>query len=77
MHLSNSPEPHHLLSYQTSTRACEAQTRSFELVVFSQKIHEALDSDPNSEIVAFQTDFSKAFDKKPQYELMQMSTKSG
>ena len=32
---------------------------------FLKKIHEALDSDPNSEIVAFYNDFSKAFDKVP------------
>ena len=38
---------------------------------FLKKIHETLDSDPNSEIVAFCTDFSKACDELPHYELIQ------
>ena len=38
---------------------------------FLKKIHEALHSDINSEIVVFYTDFSKAFDKVPHYELIQ------
>ena len=41
------------------------------MLSFLKKIHEALDSDPNSEFVAFYTDFSKAFDKVPHYELIQ------
>ena len=47
------------------------------MLSFLKKIHKALDSDPNSEIVAFYTDFSKAFDKVPQYELIQKVAQIG
>ena len=40
------------------------------MLSFLQMIHEALDSDPNSEIVAFYTDISIAFDKVPHLELV-------
>ena len=39
------------------------------MLSFLQKIHEALDSDPNSKIVKFYTYFLKAFDKIPHLEL--------
>ena len=47
--------------------------RSFllNMLSFLKKTHEALDSDPDSEIVAFYTDFSKAFDKVPHHKLIQ------
>ena len=41
------------------------------MLSFLKKLHEGLDSDPNSKIVAFYTDFSEAFDKVPHYELIQ------
>ena len=47
------------------------------MLSFLKKIHEALDSDPNSEIVAFYTDFSKAFYKVPDYELIQKVAQIG
>ena len=42
-----------------------------------EKIHEALDSDPDSENVAFYTDFSKDFEKVPHYELIQKVAQIG
>ena len=47
------------------------------MLSFLRKIHEAPDSDPNSEIVAFYTDFSKTSDKVPQYELIQKVAQIG
>ena len=41
------------------------------MLLFLKRIYEALDHDPQSEIIAFYTDFSKAFDKVPHYELIQ------
>ena len=41
------------------------------ILLFLKKINEALDHDPQSEIIAFYTDFSKAFDKVPHHELIQ------
>ena len=41
------------------------------ILSFHEKIHEALDSDPNSETVTFYIDSSKAFHKVPHYELIQ------
>ena len=40
------------------------------MITFLKKIHDALDNDPNSEVIAFYTDFSKAFDKVPRFELL-------
>ena len=39
-------------------------------ITFLKKIHDALNNDPNSEVIAFYTDFSKAFDKVPHFELL-------
>ena len=47
------------------------------MLSFLKKIHEALDSDPNSEIVAFYIDFFKAFGKVPHYELIQKVAQIG
>ena len=41
------------------------------MLLFLKRIYEALDHDPQSEIIAFYTDFSKAFDKVPHYEFIQ------
>ena len=41
------------------------------MLLFLKRIYEALDHDPQSEIIALYTDFSKAFDKIPHYELIQ------
>ena len=41
------------------------------MLLFLKKIYEALDHDPQSEVIAFYTDFSKAFDKVPHYDLIQ------
>ena len=40
------------------------------MITFLKKIHDALDNDPNSEVIAFYTDFSKTFDKVPHFELL-------
>ena len=47
------------------------------MLSFLKKLHEALDSNPNSEIVAFYSEFSKAFDKVPHYELIQKVAQIG
>ena len=47
------------------------------MLSFLKKIHEALDGDPNAEVVAFYTDFSKGFDKVPHYELIQKVAQIG
>ena len=41
------------------------------MLLFCKRIYEALDNDPQKEIIAFYNDFSKAFDKAPHYELIQ------
>ena len=41
-----------------------------KLITFLKKIHDAHDSDPHAEVIAFYTDFSKFFDKVPHYELL-------
>ena len=41
------------------------------MLSFLKSIHDALDNDSSTEIVAFYTDFSKAFDKVPHFELVQ------
>ena len=41
------------------------------MLVFVKGVYEALDHDPQSEIIAFYTDFSKTFEKVPHYELIQ------
>ena len=45
------------------------------MLSFLKTIHEALDKNPHSEIVAFYTDFSKAFDKFPHFELLKKVAK--
>ena len=40
------------------------------MIIFLKKIQDALDNDPNSEVIAFYTNFSKAFDKVPHFELL-------
>ena len=42
-----------------------------DMLLFLKSIYEALDHDPQSEIIAFYTDFSKAFDKVQHYQLIQ------
>ena len=41
------------------------------MLSFLKPIHDALDNESSTEIVAFYTDFSKAFDKLPHFELVQ------
>ena len=40
------------------------------MITFLKKIHDELDNDPKSEVIAFYTDFSEAFDKVPRFELL-------
>ena len=47
------------------------------ILLFLKRIYEALDHDPQSEIISFYTDFSKAFDKVSQYELIQKLIDTG
>ena len=46
------------------------QSSFTNMITSLKKIHDALDNDPNSEVIAFYTDFSKAFDKVPHFELL-------
>ena len=41
------------------------------MLSFLKSIHDALDNESSTEIVAFYTDFCKAFDKVPHFELVQ------
>ena len=41
------------------------------MLLFLKRIYEALDHDPQPEVIAFYTDISKTFDKVPHYELIQ------
>ena len=40
------------------------------MITFLINFHDALDNDPNSEVIAFYTDFLKAFEKLPHFELL-------
>ena len=41
------------------------------MLSFLKKIHEALKTNPNCQVLTLYTDFSDAFDKVPHYELIQ------
>ena len=47
------------------------------MLSFLKSIHDALDNESSTEIVAFYTDFSKAFDKVPHFELVQKAANIG
>ena len=45
------------------------------MLSFLKSIHDALDNESSTEIVAFYSDFSNAFDKVPHFELVQKIAK--
>ena len=63
----------HFQNFLTKSQHGFVRRRSVQtnMLLFLKRIYEALDHDPQSEIIAFYTDFSKAFDKVPHYELIQ------
>ena len=63
----------HFQNFLTKSQHGLVRRRSVQtnMLLFLKRIYEALDHDPQSEIIAFYTDFSKAFDKVPHYELIQ------
>ena len=63
---------HHFSTFLTKHQHGFVKNQSVftNMITFLTKIHDALDNDPNSEVIAFYTDFSKAFDKVPHFELL-------
>ena len=63
----------HFQNFLTKSQHGFVRRRSVQtnMLLFLKRIYEALDHDPQSEIIAFYTDFSKAFDQVPHYELIQ------
>ena len=63
----------HFSFYPTKHQHVLVKHRSVlsSILSFHKKIHEALDSEPNSESVTIYIDFFKAFHKVPHYELIQ------
>ena len=63
----------HFQKFLTKIKHGFVRRRSVQtnMLLFLKRIYEALDHDPQSEIIAFYTDFSKTFDKVPNYELIQ------
>ena len=70
MHICGSLQP--LCHFPAKHRHGFVENRSIftNKITFLKKIRDALDNDPNSELIAFYTDFSKAFDKVPHFKLL-------
>ena len=61
----------HFTTFLTKHQHAFVKNRSVftNMITFLKKIHDTLDDNPNSEVIAFYTEFSKAFDKAPHFYL--------
>ena len=62
----------HFQKYMKSSQHGFVKKKSVvtNLLAFLQRVYEALDKNPNNEVLVYYTDFSKAFDKVPHFELL-------
>ena len=62
----------HFATFLTTHQHGFVKSRSVftNMITFPKKIHDTIDSGPNSEVIEFCRDFSKAFDKVPHFELI-------